>query len=478
MTDIGPTTLTMEAETARRSADDIVKSRQAVVVSERYGVLQPTNLQEALDLSQSMAKGESSVPAHLRGSPGACLAIIEYAASWGMLAYAVANQSYVVNDRLCFMSQLVHSVIKARAPLKYPRRGLKSEYVGAGDDMVCKVSAECYIDDERTVTEVLEWETPRFADIQPKNSPLWKSDRRQQMFYRACFLWQRRYFPEILLGIYAKEEIEDMPEEERAELAKDVTPKGTGLVQRLAGAQGGEGFRPDNFDKGVNGRDTHMADELANVASEAGGDVAPAKPAQEARTEAPGQAATETAPAADAAQAPARRKAPAKKKGGEADAATQDPPLSTASATAASAPAADPSQAPAPPSAATSSDPVPEAAAARPTEPSLSAPPAASTGTSLPPDAPAPAQSSTPATQAAPAPAKVAPSLPDNPAGYIAYLTARLEEFQDKVSAVAWINSDEQRALRKACDVKDTPERAWFSEYTRVRGEVFKAKGW
>lgn len=262
MTDTGPTTTTLEVDQPiQREKDEILRARQEVTVS-RDGTLSPMNLAQALEVAQAMAKASFAVPAHLRGSPGACLAVLEYANGWGFMAYAVANKSYVVNDRLAFESQLIHSVIEMHAPLH--RDSLNFEFVDEGDKRRCKVWAQCLI---RGAVKVLTWEGTEIGKIQPKNSPLWKTKPDLQLFYNSSRDWARVFFPHILMGAYTKEELEDMPENVRADMAKDVTPpKGTGLAARLTGGNGGEGFHPDNV-RDLGGT-TGAADELANIAAD------------------------------------------------------------------------------------------------------------------------------------------------------------------------------------------------------------------
>lgn len=47
--------------------------------------------------------------------------------------------------------------------------------------------------------------------LQPKNSPLWKADPDQQHFYYSGRAMCRRHFPDVLLGVYARDEMEDSP---------------------------------------------------------------------------------------------------------------------------------------------------------------------------------------------------------------------------------------------------------------------------
>lgn len=271
------TTTRIEEERITRSPDEIKETRQQLVVSGRTGLLAPRDLSQALELAQSMAKGECAIPKHLRGSPGACLAVIEYANNWEMAPYAVANKSYVVNDRLCFESQLVHAVIKKRVSLKYPELGLDCTFEGEGPTRVATISAEVVLHDG--TSRVLSWPTPMLKDIEPKNSPLWKTNDKQQQFYRGVLLWQRRFYPEILLGVYTKDEIDDMTPEERAAFAEDRGPAQVVTLGRPVPVRsrtvedGGEGFHPDNV-HGIEGKDRPVGpiidnNELANVAADA-----------------------------------------------------------------------------------------------------------------------------------------------------------------------------------------------------------------
>ena len=164
-----------------------------------------------------MAISSVAVPKHLRGNPGACLAVVIQAIEWRLSPYAVANKSYSVNDRLAFESQLIQAVILQRAPIK---GRLKVHYRGEGAARVCHVSAEL------KDGELVDYTSPPFGDITPKNSPLWKTDPDQQHYYYSARALCRRHFPDVLLGIYARDELEDSPRI-GPDRARDVTPPKT-----------------------------------------------------------------------------------------------------------------------------------------------------------------------------------------------------------------------------------------------------------
>lgn len=188
-------------------------------VSGAAGGLGFRNAAEAMEFAKLMSLSHIAVPKHLRGNPGACLAVTIQAIEWRLSPYAVANKSYSVNDRLAYESQLIQAVILQRAPIK---GRFRFEYAGQGDQRVCTVSATL------TDGEVVTYSSPPFGRIQPKNSPLWKSDPDQQQAYFSGRALCRRHFPDVLLGVYDRDEIEPDPGR-----ARDVTPAPRALSARL-----------------------------------------------------------------------------------------------------------------------------------------------------------------------------------------------------------------------------------------------------
>jgi hypothetical protein len=206
-----------------------------MVVSSELGGLQFQNMLEVMEFAKMMAVSDVAVRKHLRGNPGACLGVTIQAFEWRMSPFAVANKSYAVNDQLAYEAQLIHAVILTRAPIKGRP---KHVYTGEGGKRKLKVWA---------VTldgETVEYESPEIGSIKPKNSPLWVNDPDQQLHYFSVRSWCRRHFPEVILGVYAVDELG--PE------TKDVTPKGSGLASRLSGAPTG-GFDPNGVEEAIGG---------------------------------------------------------------------------------------------------------------------------------------------------------------------------------------------------------------------------------
>jgi hypothetical protein len=167
------------------------------------------NAGEAMEFARLMSASGAMVPKHLRGQPGACLGVIGTAVRFDIDPFALAQKTYFVNDMIAFESAFFMAIINVHAPLK-TRPDIRFE--GEGPDRRCIVSGDFLKGGLR------EYKSPRFADIQPKNSPLWKNDPDQQMAYSSLRAFARRWCPEIIMGMY---DIDEM----REAAMVDVSPK-------------------------------------------------------------------------------------------------------------------------------------------------------------------------------------------------------------------------------------------------------------
>ncbi len=168
------------------------------------GALDFTSASQFMEFAKMMSLAKIAIPKHLRESPGACLAVAMQASEWQMSPFAVANKTYMVNDRLAYESQLVNAVILRRAPIT---GRFKITYEGTDQSRTCTVSAVLHDG------EVVSYTSPPVGKITVKNSPLWKSDPDQQLFYFASRSMCRRHFPDVLMGIYTPEELATEPSE-------------------------------------------------------------------------------------------------------------------------------------------------------------------------------------------------------------------------------------------------------------------------
>lgn len=187
-----------KAELIEKKIDREITS--ALAVSNKSGGALFRTADDVMEYAKLMAIAAEAVPPHCRSKIGVCLGIVMRSIHWDMDPFAVANQSYVVNDRISYESQIIHAVIEQRAPIV---GRLKHSFSGEGAKRKCKVWATTRDD------ETLEWESPEIAQIKPKNSPLWAVKPDLQLYYNTSRDWARAFFPDVIHGVYSKDELQD-----------------------------------------------------------------------------------------------------------------------------------------------------------------------------------------------------------------------------------------------------------------------------
>lgn len=148
-----------------------------------------------------MASGKVAVPVHLRGNKGDCFAVTLQAMMWKMNPFAVAQKTHIVNGALGYEAQLVNAAVtNSRAIVGF----FNYEFRGDGASLACRVGAVL-----RGTTEITWGEFLCVSDVTTKNSPLWKTNPRQQLGYLQVKNWARLYTPGAMLGVYSVDELQD-----------------------------------------------------------------------------------------------------------------------------------------------------------------------------------------------------------------------------------------------------------------------------
>lgn len=170
------------------------------------------NMQRLMSLAKLMSSSKVTVPKHLQGSEGDCMAIIIQATNWGMNPFAVAQKTHIVNGTLGYEAQLVNAVIGASGAI---HGTFEYEYRGAGGAMECRVGAVL-----RGKTAITWGEWLCVSLVTTKNSPLWKTNPKQQFGYLQVKNWARAFAPGAILGVYTVDELDntEIP-------PKDITPQ-------------------------------------------------------------------------------------------------------------------------------------------------------------------------------------------------------------------------------------------------------------
>lgn len=203
------------------SNDIAITSQPGATVGTAAAIFSPEGMDRLVRFATLMADSKATVPQHLAGKPADCLAVTMQAAQWGMNPFAVAQKTHVVNGTLGYEAQLVNAVVSSSnllsTRLNYRWDGDWSKVNGKSDK-----SPSLTV----TVSAVLKGETePReltisMAQAGVRNSPLWEQDPRQQLAYLCVKRWARLHAPDVLLGVYTPDELQ----EATPRVERDITP--------------------------------------------------------------------------------------------------------------------------------------------------------------------------------------------------------------------------------------------------------------
>ena len=187
-----------------------------------------SELEGMINLSRLMATSKVTIPVHLRNE-GDCLAIVMQSAQWGMNPFSVAQKTFLLNGVLGYEAQLAAAIINKNAPIK---ERLNYQFVGNWDKVIgntkektsrngniYRVSASTPEDEKGCgviVSATMHGETkPRelhlmLTQVTVRNSTLWAEDPKQQLSYLASKKWSRLFCPDVILGVYTKDEVEEI----------------------------------------------------------------------------------------------------------------------------------------------------------------------------------------------------------------------------------------------------------------------------
>ncbi|EDR6629477.1 recombinase RecT [Salmonella enterica subsp. enterica] len=203
------------------SNDIAITSQPGATVGTAAAIFSPEGMNQLVRFAELMACSKATVPAHLAGKPSDCLAVTMQAAQWGMNPFAVAQKTHVVNGTLGYEAQLVNAVVSSSnllsTRLNYRWDGDWSKVNGKSDKSPSlTVTVSAVLKGEAEPREL----TISMAQAGVRNSPLWEQDPRQQLAYLCVKRWARLHAPDVLLGVYTPDELQ----ETTPRVERDITP--------------------------------------------------------------------------------------------------------------------------------------------------------------------------------------------------------------------------------------------------------------
>lgn len=165
---------------------------------------------------------------------GDCFAVCLQSMQWGMNPFSVAQKTHLVNGTLGYEAQLVAAVINSSGVVKdrfhFEWFGEWEKIVGRFKEVESRtkkddngnpkkfIVPDWKQEDERGLG-IKVWATLR-GESQPRvltllltqartrNSTLWTEDPKQQIAYLVQKRWARLYAPDVILGVYTRDELE------------------------------------------------------------------------------------------------------------------------------------------------------------------------------------------------------------------------------------------------------------------------------
>ncbi|OQM40169.1 RecT family recombinase [Citrobacter braakii] len=203
------------------SNDIAITSQPGATVGTAAAIFSPEGMDRLVRFATLMADSKATVPQHLAGKTADCLAVTMQAAQWGMNPFAVAQKTHVVNGTLGYEAQLVNAVVSSSnllaTRLNYRWDGDWSKVNGKSDKSPSlTVTVSAVLKGEAEPREL----TISMAQAGVRNSPLWEQDPRQQLAYLCVKRWARLHAPDVLLGVYTPDELQ----EATPRVERDITP--------------------------------------------------------------------------------------------------------------------------------------------------------------------------------------------------------------------------------------------------------------
>ncbi|SCB52272.1 hypothetical protein GA0061099_103018 [Bradyrhizobium yuanmingense] len=229
---------------AEGNAEKVVNERtEQVLMFKGGGGANIGNMRDLIDEAKLLSTAGPMLPPWLQGNVGGMFGVCMKAHELGISPLTLASWTYIVENkgekRVSYESQFFHALIEAQAPIT---SRLNVEYEGDGDNRRCRVFATFKGEREPRYFPPKDADPNQFTlgKLRPtrndsgkvKGSPLWDLKPDLQLFYNMSRDWARMYCPDIIGGMYGRDEMEDAGFVVASETPKDVSPR---LAERLRG---------------------------------------------------------------------------------------------------------------------------------------------------------------------------------------------------------------------------------------------------
>jgi hypothetical protein len=166
----------------------------------RSDVEYAVNMRNAEILSQS-----TIVPKEFKGNPPNCFIALGLAKRMNMNPFMVMQNVVIVNGRPSWPSQFIIATINSSGRFDDI---LKFDIKGSGDTLECRAYTDR--NGEKLVGTLVTMAMAKGEGWLSKDGSKWRTMPELMIQYRAATFFGRLYCPDLLNGMYATEEVEDI----------------------------------------------------------------------------------------------------------------------------------------------------------------------------------------------------------------------------------------------------------------------------
>ncbi len=206
-------------------------------------VMDKGSMDSMMRIAELMASSKVTIPSHLRGSTGDCMAVVMQAMQWGMNPFSIAQKTHLSQGgALGYEAQLINAVLVASGAVQeepeFEFLGDWSKILGKVEERKSDKGGKYYVPTYNKADEdglgvictatmrsgIKRSITVMMSQCYPRFSTQWATDPQQQITYVAVRKLARRYAPGAILGVYTPEELEESHPQREIDITP--TPKG------------------------------------------------------------------------------------------------------------------------------------------------------------------------------------------------------------------------------------------------------------
>lgn len=189
-------------------------------------MLQPQNLQEAMEFSKMIASSEM-IPTNYRNKPNDVLCAIQWGNEIGLAPLQALQNIAVINGRPSLWGDSLVAVCKSHPDF----RGIEESFIEEEDKAVCVVKRNIAGTIEIT-KKSFSYKDAQRANLTNKQGP-WKQYPTRMLQLRARGFALRDAFPDAIKGIITTEEAMDFPEEKKPPMKTAEKLNDTNVIEDI-----------------------------------------------------------------------------------------------------------------------------------------------------------------------------------------------------------------------------------------------------